>query len=57
MPIRMGRWTRNEYLALVETLFRAADRDQDSTLDRKELHGRNGTFLLRLFGPKQGPLL
>jgi Ca2+-binding EF-hand superfamily protein len=52
-----GTLDKHEYLALVEKLFRAADRDHDGTLDRKELHGRNGTFLLRLFGPKQGPLL
>jgi hypothetical protein len=52
-----GTLDKHEYLALVEKLFRAADRDHDGTLDRKELHRRSGTFLLRLFGPKQGPLL
>jgi hypothetical protein len=48
---------KSEYLALVEKLFRAADTDHDGTLDRKELKSRAGTFLLRLFGPRQGPLL
>jgi Ca2+-binding EF-hand superfamily protein len=48
---------KNEYLALVEKLFRAADTDHDGTLDRKELKSRAGTFLLRLFGPRQGPVL
>jgi hypothetical protein len=48
---------KNEYLALVEKLFRAADTDHDGTVDRKELKSRAGTFLLRLFGPRQGPLL
>jgi Ca2+-binding EF-hand superfamily protein len=47
----------NEYLAMVETLFRAADKDHDGTLDRKELKSLAGRFLLRLFGPRQGPLL
>src|SRR6266699_5741829 len=46
----------NEYLAMVETLFRAADKDHDGTLDRKELNSWAGRFLLRLFGPKQGPI-
>ena len=47
---------KNEYLALVEKLFRAADKDHDGTLDRKELNSWAGRFLLRLFGPKQGPI-
>jgi Ca2+-binding EF-hand superfamily protein len=46
----------NEYLAMVEMLFRAADKDHDGTLDRKELNSWAGRFLLRLFGPKQGPI-
>jgi hypothetical protein len=47
---------KNQYLALVEKLFRAADNDHDGTLDSKELKSRAGTFLLQLFGPRQGPL-
>jgi Ca2+-binding EF-hand superfamily protein len=52
-----GTLDQNEYLTLVEKLFHAADKDHDGTLDRKELKSRTGTFLLRLFGPGQGPLL
>ena len=51
-----GTLDKNEYLALVERLFRAADKDHDGTLDRKELRSLQGRFLLRLFGPRQGPL-
>jgi len=47
---------KNESLALVEKLFRAADKDHDGTLDRKELNSWAGRFLLRLFGPRQGPI-
>jgi hypothetical protein len=52
-----GTLDKNEYLAMVEQLFRAADKDHDGTLDRKELNSRAGRVLLRLFGPRQGPLL
>jgi Ca2+-binding EF-hand superfamily protein len=52
-----GTLDKHEYLALVEKLFRGADKDHDGTLDRKELNSLAGRFLLRLFGPKQGPLL
>jgi Ca2+-binding EF-hand superfamily protein len=31
--------TKDEYLALVEQRFKAADRDNDGTLDAKELKG------------------
>jgi Ca2+-binding EF-hand superfamily protein len=48
---------RNEYLALVEKLFRAADTDHDGTLDRKKLAAKSARPLLRLFGTRQGPLL
>jgi hypothetical protein len=52
-----GTLDKNEYLALVKKLFQAADKDHDGTLDRKELKSRAGGFLLRLFGPTQGPFL
>jgi Ca2+-binding EF-hand superfamily protein len=52
-----GTSDQNEYLTLVEKLFRVADTDHDGTLDRKELKSRAGTFLLRLFEPRQGPVL
>jgi hypothetical protein len=52
-----GTLDMNEYLAMVKKLFRAADKDHDGTLDRKELKSRAGGFLLRLFGPTQGPFL
>jgi Ca2+-binding EF-hand superfamily protein len=54
---RDGTLDKNEYLALVKKLFRAADKDHDGTLDRKKLKSRAGSFLLRLFGPTQGPFL
>jgi Ca2+-binding EF-hand superfamily protein len=53
----MSTLDKNEYLALVKKLFRAADKDHDGTLDRKKLKSRAGSFLLRLFGPTQGPFL
>ena len=52
-----GTLDMNEYLAMVKKLFRAADKDHDGTLDRKELKSPAGRFLLRLFGPTQGPFL
>jgi hypothetical protein len=48
---------QNEFLALVEQLFRAADKDNDGTLDKKELQSSAGKALLRLFAVRQGPVL
>ena len=39
---------KNEYLAVVEQRFKAADPDQDGTLDAKELKAPAGRALLRL---------
>jgi hypothetical protein len=39
---------KDEYLAVVERSFKAADRDNDSTLDAKELGPTQGRALLRL---------
>jgi Ca2+-binding EF-hand superfamily protein len=36
------------YLKAVEARFKAADRDNDGTLDEKELRSRAGQTLLRL---------
>ena len=52
-----GTLDMNEYLVMVKKLFQAADKDHDGTLDRKELKSPAGRFLLRLFGPTQGPFL
>ena len=40
--------TLDEYLAVVEQRFKAADPDNDGTLDAKELRSRSGRALLRL---------
>jgi Ca2+-binding EF-hand superfamily protein len=48
---------QNEFLALVEKLCRAADKDNDGTLDKKELQSSAGKALLRLFAVRQGPVL
>jgi Ca2+-binding EF-hand superfamily protein len=39
---------QDEYLAFVEKSFKAADRDNDGTLDAKELGAAPGRALLRL---------
>ncbi len=39
---------KNEYAALVEKRFKAADKDNDGTLDKKELNSSAGRALLRL---------
>ena len=40
--------SKDEYLAYVETLFKAADKDAEGTLDAKELHSPAGMRLQRL---------
>ena len=40
--------SKDEYLAYVETLFKAADKDSEGTLDAKELRSPAGTKLQRL---------
>jgi hypothetical protein len=40
--------TLDEYLAVVEQRFNAANPDKDGTLDDKELRSRAGQALLRL---------
>jgi Ca2+-binding EF-hand superfamily protein len=40
--------SKDEYLALVEKLFNAADADKDGMLDAKELRSKAGRALLRL---------
>jgi hypothetical protein len=40
--------TKDEYLAIVELRFNAANLDNDKTLDAKELETRAGRALLRL---------
>jgi hypothetical protein len=43
----MVLWTR-KYMALVEKTFKAADPDNDGTLDLKELNSPAGQALLKL---------
>jgi hypothetical protein len=40
--------TKNEYLAVVEKRFNAANPDRDGTLDSRELRTKAGQALLRL---------
>jgi hypothetical protein len=40
--------SKDEYLALIERWFRAADRDHDGTLDAAEFRTPAGRALLRL---------
>ena len=54
---KQGALDLNEFLSVVEKLFRAADKDNDGTLDKKELESSAGKALLKLFAVKQGPLL
>jgi Ca2+-binding EF-hand superfamily protein len=43
-----GKFTKDEYLAVVEQRFLAADADHDGTLDAKEFHSKAGIALARL---------
>jgi Ca2+-binding EF-hand superfamily protein len=45
---KTGTLSKAEYLAIVEKRFKAANPDNDSTLDDKELNSRPGRALLRL---------
>ncbi|MGY3234921.1 hypothetical protein ACVWZ4_004611 [Bradyrhizobium sp. USDA 4472] len=47
-PDHDGTLTLDEYLAVVEQRFNAANPDGDGTLDAKELNSRAGRALLRL---------
>lgn len=47
-PDHDGTLTLDEYLAVVEKRFNAANRDSDGTLDAKELRTPAGRALLRL---------
>jgi len=47
-PDHDGTLTQDEYLAVVEARFNAANSDNDGTLDAKELSSRAGRALLRL---------
>jgi len=42
--------TKDEYLALIEQWFKAADRDHDGTVDAAEFRTPAGRALLRLLG-------
>jgi hypothetical protein len=52
-----GGISKTEYLALVEQLFHAADKDRGRTLDKKELDSLAGRNLLWLVMPRQGRLM
>jgi Ca2+-binding EF-hand superfamily protein len=54
---RDGTLDQGEFLSVIEDLFQAADKDHDGTLDKKELGSRAGKALLRLFAPRQGPIM
>jgi len=45
---RRGSLSKAEYLSVVEKRFRAANPDNDATIDEKELGSRAGHALLRL---------
>jgi EF hand len=45
-----GSLSKDEYLALVEKLFKKADPDHDGTLDATELKSKSGTALRKLIG-------
>jgi hypothetical protein len=47
-PDHDGTLTLDEYLAIVEKRFHAANRDNDGTLDAGELRTPAGRMLLRL---------
>jgi hypothetical protein len=47
-PDHDGTLTKDEYLAVVEQRFGAANPDRDGTLDAKELNSKAGQALLRL---------
>jgi Ca2+-binding EF-hand superfamily protein len=52
-----GTLAKAEYLSLVGRLFKAADKDRNGTLDKKELGTPAGKALLRLFAARQAPML
>ena len=52
-----GTLDQDEFLSVVEELFQAADKDHDGTLDKKELGSSAGKALLRVFAPRQGPIM
>jgi len=52
-----GTLDQEEFLSVVEELFQAADKDHDGTLDKKELGSPAGKALLRVFAPRQGPIM
>jgi hypothetical protein len=41
-------WTKNEFVALIEKHFKAADPDNDRTIDSKELRSSAGRSLALL---------
>ena len=45
---KFSKLDKNEYMAVVEARFKAANPDNDGTLDAKELRSRAGLALLRL---------
>jgi hypothetical protein len=47
-PDHDGTLTKDEYLAIVEQRFNAANADSDGTLDAKELATKAGQKLMRL---------
>jgi EF hand len=47
-PDHDGTLTKDEYLAVVEQRFNAANADSDGTLDAKELTTKAGQKLMRL---------
>jgi Ca2+-binding EF-hand superfamily protein len=47
-PDHDGTLTKDEYLAIVEQRFNAANADNDGTLDAKELATKAGQNLMRL---------
>src|SRR5258708_7779347 len=47
-PDHDGTLTKDEYLAVVEQRFNAANQDSDGTLDAKEFGTKSGQSLMRL---------
>lgn len=43
-----GKLTKDEFMSLIEQMFKAADPDNEGTLDAKELRTKPGNSLLRL---------
>jgi len=52
-----GTLDKDEFLSVVEELFQATDKDHDGTLDKRELGSSAGKALLRVFAPRQGPIM